>query len=65
MIYYRKIGGKTKRICLLDNNLKSLHQYTDVETWEKAKEMLETKYNSKVFESADMFKVHYEQTDNP
>jgi DNA-binding transcriptional LysR family regulator len=58
-IYYRKVGGRTKSISRLHIVLSPTHDYTDVNSWEAAKQLLAKRHKTdKVFESSDMFKVH-------
>ena len=57
-IYYRKVGGRTKRISRLNVDLTPTHEYLEVSSWKAAKELLAKMHDTdKVFESSDMFKV--------
>ena len=57
-IYYRKVGGRSKRIGRLNVDLTPTHKYLDVSSWKAAKELLAKMHDTdKVFESSDMFKV--------
>jgi hypothetical protein len=57
-IYYRKVGGRSKRIGRLNVDLTPTHKYLEVSSWKAAKELLAKMHDTdKVYESSDMFKV--------
>ena len=57
-IYYRKVGGHSKRITRLNVDLTPTHDYVEVQSWKVAREILVKLHGTdKVFESSDMFKV--------
>jgi len=57
-IYYRKVGGRSKRIGRLNVDLTPTHKYLEVSGWKAAKELLAKMHDTdKVYESSDMFKV--------